>query len=113
MYRTIMNEKGLLEYFWAKAVHITVYILNTCPTKALEEKTTNEELSGIKPLVSHFKILGCICYSHIPTEKRTKLHEKIQKYIFLGYSDVRKDYRLLGVKTIKLVGSKDVSIDEK
>ena len=67
-----MNEKGLPKYFWAEAVHTTVHILNRCPTKTLKNKTPVEAWSGIKPFVSHFKIFGCICYAHVPAEKRIK-----------------------------------------
>ena len=52
-------------------------------------------------------------YAHVPAEKRTKLDEKSQKYVFLGYSDVTKGYRLLDVKTNKLVVSRDVIFYEK
>ena len=39
--------------------------------------------------------------------------KKSQKCVFLGYSDVTKGYRLLDVKTNKLVVSRDVIFDEK
>ena len=76
MARTTINEKGLSKYFWAEAVHTAVHILNRCPTKALKDKTKVEAWSEIKPSVSHLKIFGCICYAHVPAEKRTKLDEK-------------------------------------
>ena len=94
-------------------VHTTLHILKRCPTKALKDKTSVEAWRGFKPSVSHFKIFGCICYAHVPAEKITKLDEKSQKCVFLGYSDVTKGYRLLDDKTNKLVVSRDVIFDEK
>ena len=94
-------------------VHTTLHILKRCPTKALKDKTPVEAWSGIKPSVSYFKKFGCICYAHVPAEKITKLDEKSQKCVFLGYSDVTKGYKLLDVKTNKLVVSRDVIFDEK
>ena len=94
-------------------MHTSVHILNRCPTKALKDKTLVEAWSGIKPFVSHFKNFRCICYAHVSPEKRTKLNEKSKKCVFLGYSDVTKGYRLLDVKTNKLVVSRDVIFDEK
>ena len=38
------------------------------------------------------KNFGCIFYAHVPIEEITKLNEKSQKCIFLGYSDVTKGY---------------------
>ena len=83
MTRTMMNEKGLPKYFWAEAVHTAVHILNKCPTKGLKDKTPVEAWSGIKPSVSHFKIFVCICYAHVPADKRTKLDEKVKNVSFL------------------------------
>ena len=78
-----------------------------------KDKTSVEAWSEIKPSVSHFKTFRCICYAHVPAEKRTKLDEKSQKCVFLGYSDITKGYRLLDVKTKKLVVSRDVIFHEK
>ena len=78
----MMNEIGLPKYFWAEVVHTAVHILNRCPTKALKDKTLVEAWSGIKPCVSYFKIFGCICYAHVPAEKRIKLDEKKSKMCF-------------------------------
>ena len=83
MVRTMINEKGLTKYFWAEAVHTVVHILNRCPTKALKDMTPVEAWSSIKPSVSHFKIFGCICYAHVPADKRTKLDEKVKNVSFL------------------------------
>ena len=111
MARTMMNEKWLPKYFWAEAV-IAVHILNRCPTKALKDKTPVEAWSGIKPSV-YFKNFWCICHAHVPAEKRTNLEKKSKRCVFLGYSDVTKGYRLLDVKTNKLVVSSDVIFVEK
>ena len=96
-----------------EALHTGVHILNRCPKKALKDKTSVEAWSEIKPSESHFKTFRCICYAHVPAEKRTKLDEKSQKCVFLGNSDVTKGYRFLDVKTNKLVVSRDVIFDEK
>ncbi|KAL0449216.1 UNVERIFIED_CONTAM: Retrovirus-related Pol polyprotein from transposon TNT 1-94 [Sesamum latifolium] len=91
MARTVINEKGLPKTFWAVAVDIAVDILNRCPTKSVRNKTPYEAWTELKPSVSHFKVFGCICYAHIPAEKRTKFDEKSEKCIFIGYSSDTKD----------------------
>ena len=114
MSRSMMNEKGLPKKFWAEATNTAVYILNRCPTKAVQNMTPLEAWSCEKPSVSHFKIFGCVCYAHIPAEKRTKLDDKSTKCIFIGYSlETKLAYRLYNVKTNKLIVSRDVLFDEK
>ncbi|KAL0329071.1 UNVERIFIED_CONTAM: Retrovirus-related Pol polyprotein from transposon TNT 1-94 [Sesamum radiatum] len=112
MARTIINEMGLPKTFWAIAVDTTIYILNRCPTKSERNKMPYEAWTRLKPSLSHFKVFGCICYVHIPAEKRTKFDEKSEKCIFIGYSSNTKGYRLLKLNTNKLIVSRDVTFHE-
>ncbi|KAL5808268.1 hypothetical protein ACOSQ3_028959 [Xanthoceras sorbifolium] len=61
-----------------------------------------------KPQVNFLKVFGCIAYSHIPSQFREKFDEKGEKYIFVGYSDESKGYRLLNPKTEELLISRNV-----
>jgi hypothetical protein len=110
--RAMLLEKGLPKRFWAEAVSTAVYLLNRCPTKAVQNKTPIEAWSRRKPSAKHLKVFGCICYSHIPKEKRGKLDEKAEKGIFLGYSTQSKGYRVYSLETNKLIISRDVKFDE-
>ena len=40
--RAMLMEKGLSKTFWAEAVSTTVYLLNRCPTKVIQDKTPVE-----------------------------------------------------------------------
>ncbi|KAL0334838.1 UNVERIFIED_CONTAM: Retrovirus-related Pol polyprotein from transposon TNT 1-94 [Sesamum radiatum] len=95
-----------------EAVYTAVYLLNRCPTKAVQNMTPIEAWSGKKPSAKHLRVFGSICYVHIPTEKRHKLEEKTEKGIFLGYSTQSKGYRIYNLKTKKLIISRDVEFDE-
>jgi len=108
----MLKEKGLPNTFWAEAVYTAVYLLNRCLTKAVQNKTPVEVWSGRKPSAKHLKVFGCICYVHIPNQKRSKLDEKTEKGIFIGYSDQSKGYRVYNLKTKKLMISRDVKFDE-
>ncbi|CAL2249531.1 unnamed protein product [Prunus armeniaca] len=112
MARSMIFEKGLPNIFWVEAVYTAVYLLNRCPTKALQNKTPIEAWSNIKPSAKHLKVFGCICYVHIPKEKRHKLEEKSEVGIFLGYSSQSKGYRIYNPKTKKFMISRDVKFDE-
>ncbi|KAL0323577.1 UNVERIFIED_CONTAM: Retrovirus-related Pol polyprotein from transposon TNT 1-94 [Sesamum angustifolium] len=112
MARSMLQEKHLPKAFWAEAVYTAVYLLNRCPTKAVQNITPIEALSGKKPSAKHLRVFGSICYVHIPTEKRHKLEEKTEKGIFLGYSTQSKGYRIYNLKTKKLIISRDVEFNE-
>ncbi|KAL5731634.1 hypothetical protein ACHQM5_004343 [Ranunculus cassubicifolius] len=112
MARTMMYDKGLPKIFWAEAVYTSVYLLNRCPTKAVQNKTPIEAWSNQKPSARHLRVFGCICYVRIPKEKRHKLEEKTEKGIFLGYSTQSKGYRVYNLRTKKLIISRDVEFDE-
>ncbi|KAL0359426.1 UNVERIFIED_CONTAM: Retrovirus-related Pol polyprotein from transposon RE1 [Sesamum angustifolium] len=108
------EEEGetLAKAFWAEAVYTAVYLLNRCPTKAVQNMTPIEAWSGKKPSAKHLRVFGSICYVHIPTEKRHKLEEKTEKGIFLGYNTQSKGYRIYNLKIKKLIISRDVEFDE-
>ncbi|KAK7400599.1 hypothetical protein VNO78_11809 [Psophocarpus tetragonolobus] len=57
MARSMLKKKGLPNTFWPEVVYITVYILNRCPTKEVQDKTPIEALSEQKPSVKHLKKL--------------------------------------------------------
>lgn len=113
MAKSMLFEKGLLRSFWGEAINTTIYLINRCPTKALNNQTLFEAWSSRKPLMNHLKVFRCVCYAQILKEKRYKLEETSVRYIFLGYSSMSKGYRLYNLKTKKVLISRDVLFDEK
>ena len=59
--------------------------------------TPHEAWYGRKPEVSHLRIFGSVCYVHVPDVKRTKLDERAEPSIFIGYNSVVKAYRVYNV----------------
>ena len=113
MAKSMLHEKGLPKTFWGEAVHTSVYLINRCPTKPLQNQTPIIAWSGRKPSLRHLKVFGCICYSQVPKEKKQKLDETSEKCIFTGYSSQSKGYRLYSLKSNKIVISHSVLFDEK
>jgi hypothetical protein len=52
-------------------------------------------------------------YKKIPDPKRTKLEDKSKKYVFVGYSEKSKTYKLYDSIEKKLMISRDVELNEK
>ena len=56
MARCMLAHKNLPYKFWAEAVNTAVYILNRCPTKAVENETPYEVWYKRKPEVRTLRI---------------------------------------------------------
>lgn len=54
----------------------TAYIINKLPTPMIENKTPHEILSGKKPTYDHFRVFGCLAYSHNKFGKNDKFDER-------------------------------------
>jgi glycerol-3-phosphate dehydrogenase len=94
MVRSIISDKKIPKSFWLEAVNWIVHVLNRSPTLAVKNMTPEEAWSGIKPLVEHFRVFGCVSHVHVPDVKRTKLEDKSFSCVLLGVSKESKAYRL-------------------
>ncbi|GJW51328.1 zinc finger, CCHC-type containing protein [Tanacetum coccineum] len=67
--RCMMKATNMPQNFWAEAVRHAIYILNSVPTKALEDITPYEAIKQKKPNLENLKVFGCIAYAkHINDE---------------------------------------------
>jgi hypothetical protein len=110
MTRCMLKEKGLPHSFWGEAVATACYILNRSPTKKLH-KVPEAIWSGHKPSVKHLRVFGCLCYKHIPDQRRKKLDDKSEVMILVGYHTAGA-YKLYNPITKKLTTSRDVTFAE-
>ncbi|RDX88499.1 hypothetical protein CR513_29897, partial [Mucuna pruriens] len=97
----MLSAKGVPKSFWTEAVNWTFYLLNRCPTHAVNNITPQEAWSGIKPSIKHLRVWGCLAHMHILEAKRGKLDDKIFPCILLGVSDESKGYHLFN----RIIGS--------
>ncbi|KAK2979863.1 hypothetical protein RJ640_002776 [Escallonia rubra] len=113
MTRSMLKSKNLPKEFWAEAVDCAVYLSNRSSTRSVWNQTPQEAWSGYKPSVSHLKVFGSIAYVHVPDQQRKKLDDKSEKFIFIGYSQESKGYKLYNPVDKKMKVSRDVTFDEK
>lgn len=112
MARCLLLEKNLPKTFWAEVASTAVYLLNRLPTRAVKHKIPIEAWSDFKPSAEHLRVFGSVCYYLKPAVSRQKLDDKVEIGIFIGYSNQAQGYRVLNVKTQKIVVSRDVTFDE-
>jgi len=103
---------NLPNFLWREAVSTSIYILNRCPTKAIQGKTPFEAWSGRKPNISHLRVFGCVAFSFVVSEKRKKLDQKVEKCIFVGYESQHRGYRLYSPSYKAVLVSRDVKFNE-
>lgn len=110
--RCMLQDAGLEKRYWAEAVQTAVHIKNRSPTKAVRGATPEEIWTGSKVDVSHFRIFGCVAYALVQCRK--KLDSKSKPYIFTGYCEESKGFRLLDpfCPTGKCVKARDVTFFE-
>ncbi|GJW57802.1 retrovirus-related pol polyprotein from transposon TNT 1-94 [Tanacetum coccineum] len=113
MVRSMLKSKKMPKEFWAEAVECAVYLLNRCPSKILDNKTSQEAWNGMKPIVSHLRIFGSITYVHVPSQRLSKLDDRSKKHVFVGYDKQSKGYKLYNPVTRKVVVSRDMEFEEE
>ena len=113
MARSMMKEKHLSNEHWGDAVTCSVYILNRSPTKSVKDRVPQQAWSGKCSSISHLRIFGCVAYAHVLEKMRIKLDDRSQKFIFVGYSEESKSYRLYNPVTKKYVINIDVLLKEE
>jgi len=110
MARSMLKAKGMPNYFRAEVVTCAVYLINRSPTRSVPNTTPIEVWSGFKPNVQHLKVFGSITYAHVPKAARSKLDDKAEKTIFIGYK--HGGYKLYNLMTKKVIISRDVTFAE-
>lgn len=110
--RCLLIESGLGQEYWAECLNTCVYLKNRCPTVAVKNAVPHELWTGNKVAVNHLKVFGCAAYAHVKGHVG-KLEPRAKKYVFVGYCDNMKAYRLIDLDDpTKVVKSRDVSFIE-
>ncbi|GJZ46102.1 ribonuclease H-like domain, reverse transcriptase, RNA-dependent DNA polymerase [Tanacetum coccineum] len=112
MTRCMMKATNMPQNFWAEAVRHAIHILNSVPTKALEDITPYEAIKKRKPNLENLRIFGCIAYAKVPSQHLTKLDDRSIKMVHLGSEQGSKAYRLYNPATHRICVSRDVKFKE-
>lgn len=109
--RSVLKRSGMPRTFWPEAAAWCIHVMNRSPTSAVE-RTPEELWNGKVPAVHYFRVFGCIAYSLIPEQRRTKLDDKALKCVLLGVSEESKAYKLYNPISKKIIISRDVFFKE-
>ena len=106
--RAMLRTVGLAKFFWAEAIKTACYVINQSPSTTIGLKTPIEMRNDMPADYSSLHMFGFPVYVMYNSQERTKLDSKSRKYIFLGYVDGVKGYRLWDPTARKVVVSRDV-----
>lgn len=109
----MLHDQGLPLFLWVEACNTVVYLQNRSPHRALGNVTLKEAYSRQKPHLGHLRIFGCLTYSHVPKERRTKLEPTAEKGIFVGYSETSKAYQIYIPALRRVIVGRDVKFKEE
>ncbi|KZV37190.1 hypothetical protein F511_15110 [Dorcoceras hygrometricum] len=109
--RCMLSHSGLSKGFWAEAVVTAAYIINRCPSTAIELKTHVHKWNGEPQTLDNLRVFGCEAYAHV---KQGKLEARAVRCVFLGYPEGVKGYKLWCIEPgqKKTIISRDVTFNE-
>jgi hypothetical protein len=90
-----------------EALSTTVYVLNRCPMKTMNDMTPFEAWHGKKPMVHLLRIFGCIVYVWNTAQHLKKLEDRGCKIIFIGYERRYKAYHAYNPVTKRVHMTRD------
>src|SRR3954471_23054695 len=109
--RCMLTSAGLKKVFWGEGVPTATYLINRCPSTALDMKTPEEVWSGHPPDLDKLRVFGCVAYAHI---RQDKVEPRALKCMFMGYPEGVKAYRLWCLEPghRRCITSRDVVFNE-
>jgi hypothetical protein len=110
--RSMLYDQSLPLYLWEEEIDTTIYLHNRIPHSILGKMNPEEAFTGRRPDVKHIRIFGFLTYSHVPSERRTKIDPIAQQGILVGYSEVSKAYHIYIPPVRRVVVRKDVIFEE-
>ncbi|KAJ0454457.1 putative RNA-directed DNA polymerase [Helianthus annuus] len=109
--RALLFQSNLPLRYWSDCVLTAVYLINRLPTSVLNGRSPYEIVYGFKPSLVHLRNFGCLCFSTVLNES-DKLAYHADKCVLIGYSNVKKGYKLLCLDNKRVFYSRDVKFYE-
>ncbi|KAK1667577.1 hypothetical protein QYE76_055736 [Lolium multiflorum] len=112
MARSMMAEYKSCYNFWAEAISTACHSSNRLYLRKGLNKTPYEILTGNKPNISYFKVLGCKCFYKIKGVRLSKFAPKALEGIFVGYGAESHTYRVFDIASGIIIESCSVRFEE-
>ena len=112
MARAMLYNKDVARNLWGEAINTACHTVNRVYFRPGTKKTPYELWKGKKPNVKYFIIFGSTCFILKDRENVGKFDSQSDEGIFLGYSSTSKAYRVYNKRTMKVMKTVNVVINE-
>nr|ABA98980.2 retrotransposon protein, putative, Ty1-copia subclass [Oryza sativa Japonica Group] len=112
MARTMLDEYGVSDSFWAEAINTACHATNRLYLHRLLKKTSYELIVVRKPNVAYFRVFGCKCYIYRKGVRLTKFESRCDEGFLLGYASNSKAYQVYNKNKGIVEETADVQFDE-
>ena len=112
MAKAMLHNKDVARNLWGKAVNTACHTINRVHFRPSTKKTPYELWKGRKPNVKYFKIFGSTFFILKDRENVGNFDSRSIKEIFLRYTSTSKAYRVYNKRTMKVMETVNVVIDE-
>ncbi|GJS95733.1 putative RNA-directed DNA polymerase [Tanacetum coccineum] len=109
--RSLLFQGGIPLRFWTECVLTATYLINRLPSSVLNGKSPFELIYNTKPNLSNLRVFGCLCFATV-LNNHDKLGSRSEKCVMMGYSSVKKGYRLYSLDKHQFIFSRDVKFFE-
>ncbi|GJT45233.1 putative RNA-directed DNA polymerase [Tanacetum coccineum] len=109
--RALMFQGGIPLNMWTECILTAVYLINRIPSSVLSGKSPYELVFSVEPNLSYLKVFGCLCFSTVFNDS-DKFSSRSKKFVFIGYSNEKKGYKLFSLEAKKVYFSRDVKFYE-
>lgn len=106
-----MFQGGIPLCIWSDYVLTAIYLINRLPSSVLNGKSPYELVHKKKPDLSHLRCFGCLCFQTV-FNNQDKFTYRSNKCVLIGYSSIKKAYKLFNLDNRSVIFSKDVRFYE-
>ena len=112
MAKAMLHNKDVARNLWGEVVNTTCHTVNRVYFRPGTKKTPYELWKERKPNVKYFRIFGSTCFILKDRENVGKFDSGSDEGIFLSYFSTSKAYQVYNKRTIKVMETVNVVIDE-
>ncbi len=98
MVRFMLKDSQMDKKYWPEAFKTAAYLRNMINNPVNQGKSPCDATMKIKPNLAFMRVLGCVCFAHVPKERR-KFDDTAVKCKILGNSEDPKAYRVMNQAT--------------